>query len=311
MPRLTSRVLLLTAATALACLGPALAASDTGELPATRWSAEAAIGVEYDSNVSVEELDRSANQGDYALTLDAGLALQQALSSSLEAGLTYDFSQSIYDKFSQVDRQTHILGADLGLDLARFDPGLSFFYINSRLDGDSFLELYRASPSLSGFLAKKWFARAAYVYADKTIHDRKGRDAKTNSGEADVYYFLRGLRSYFNMGYRFKHENARADPYDYTSNSLKLRYIQRFELFSRITKLELAWRYEDRDYRSDTSAIDEKRHDERNRFRLDYEIPVLEHAAVQFFAGFADYSSNYTPAAYDQTLVGTRFVFIW
>jgi hypothetical protein len=311
MPRLTCRVLLLTAATAWIFIGPARATSEAEELPAMRWSAEAGIGVEYDSNVSVEELDRSSNQGDYALTLDAGIALQQQLSPIVEAGLTYDFSQTIYDKFSQVDRQTHILGADLGLDFARFDPGFSLFYIISRLDGDSFLELYRASPSISGFLAKKWFARVAYVYADKTINDREGRDAKTNSGEADVYFFLRGLRRYFNMGYRFKHENARADPYDYTSNSVKLRYIQRFELFSRITKLEFAWRYEDRNYRSDTPGIGEKRQDERNRFRLDYEIPVLEKAAVQFFAGFSDYSSNYPPAAYDQTLVGTRIVYTW
>jgi hypothetical protein len=113
------------------------------------------------------------------------------------------------------------------------------------------------------------------------------------------------------MGYRYKHENARADRYDYTSNSVKLRYIQRFELFSRITKLELAWRYEDRKYESDTPGIGEKRDDQRNRFRLNYEIPVLEKAAVQFFAGYADYSSNYQPADYDQTLVGTRFLFSW
>jgi hypothetical protein len=210
-----------------------------------------------------------------------------------------------------VDRQTHILGADLGLDFARIDPALSLFYINSRLDGGKFLELYRVSPSISGFLAKKWFARGAYVYADKTIHERQGRDAKTNAGEADVYFFFRGLRTYFNMGYRYKHENARADRYDYRSNSVKLRYIQRFELFSRITKLELAWRYEDRKYESDTPGIGEKRDDQRNRFRLNYEIPVLEKAAVQFFAGYADYSSNYQPADYDQTLVGTRFLFSW
>lgn len=311
MPRLSCRVHVLTAALAWTCMGQANAASETEKPPTTRWSAQAGVGIEYDSNVSVEEVDRSSNQGDYALTLDAGVAMQRQLSKTVEAGLTYDFSQSIYDTFSQVDRQTHILGADLGLDYARFDPAISLFYINSRLDGNQFLELYRASPSLSGFLAKKWFARGAYVYADKSIHERRGRDAKTNSGEADLYYFFRGLRTYFNLGYRFKHENARADRYDYTSNSLKLRYIQRFELFSRITKLELAWRYEDRQYDSDTPSIGEERDDQRSRIRINYEIPVLEKAAVQFFAGYADYSSNYQPADYDQTLVGTRFLFSW
>jgi hypothetical protein len=204
-----------------------------------------------------------------------------------------------------------MLGADLALDFAKVDPSLSVYYINSRLDGSQFLDLYRVSPSVSGFLGRKWFARGAYVYSDKTIHDKQGRDATTNAGEADGYFFMRGLRQYFNLGYRYRNENAQADQYDYLSNAVKLRYIQRIELFSRLTKLELAWRYEDRKYRSDTPSIGEKRHDQRNRLRLDFEIPVFGNGAVQFYAGYADYQSNYVPADYDQTLVGTRFLYNW
>jgi len=310
MPRLPCRVL-LAVALAGAYPGCAGAAEDEDATIPTSWSAELGVGVEYDSNVAVEEVDVTSNQGDYALTLDAGLGLKQQLSDKADLALTYDFSQSKYDKFSQVDRQTNMLGADLGLDFGRFDPSLSMYYINSRLDGSKFLELYRVSPSVSGFLAQKWFVRGAYVYSDKTINDREGRDARTNAGEADAYYFLRGLRQYFNFGYRFRHENARADQYDYQSNAVKLRFIQRFELFSRLTKLELAWRYENRQYRSDTPSIGEKRNDKRSRFRVDYEVPVFGRAAVQFYVGYADYQSNYRPAAYDQTLVGTRFMYSW
>lgn len=113
------------------------------------------------------------------------------------------------------------------------------------------------------------------------------------------------------MGYRFRHENARENRYDYLSNGFKIRYIHRFEILSRLTKLELAWRYEDRNYRADTPSIGEKRNDQRSRFRLDFEVPVLENGAVQFFAGYANYDSNYPPAAYDQTLVGSRFLYMW
>jgi len=276
-----------------------------------QWSAELGVGVEYDSNVSVEEVDVASSQGDYALTLDAGFALKQALSDRTNAALTYDFSQSNYKEFSQVDRQTHMLGLDLNVSLEGMNPGISLYYIDSRLDGSQFLQLSRFSPYVSGFLSKKWFARGAYVYSDKTINDREGRDATTHSGEGDVYYFIRGLRSYFNIGYRYRNEDAKADQYDYLSNAVKLRFIQRFELFSRLTKLELAWRYEDRKYESDTPSIGEKRHDQRNRLRVDYQIPVFARGAVQFFAGYADYDSNYPPAAYDQTLVGTRFIYSW
>jgi hypothetical protein len=310
MPRLSRRVCLAAAVLVWSCLGRA-AAPEPQQLAPADWSAMLGIGVEYDSNVSVEELDAATNQGDYAMTLDAGLGVKKQLSQRTEAALTYDFSQSNYDKFSQVDRQTHMLGADLGLDLAILDPSLSVYYINARLDGSQFIELVRVSPSVSGFLAQKWFARGAYVYSDKTVHDRAGRDASTNAAEADVYFFVRGLRQYFNLGYRFRHENADADQYDYESNAVKLRFIQRFELFSRLTKLELALRYEDRNYRSDTPSIGEKRQDKRGRLRLDYEVPIIAGAAVQFFAGYADYESNYQPADYDQTIVGTRFLYNW
>ena len=311
MPRLHRRVCLSIAILAGSCAALASAAEKTAPAPPAVWSAELGIGVEWDSNVSVEEVDAASNQDDYAMTLDAGLGVKKQLSETVKGALTYDFSQSLYDRFSQVDRLTNMFGADLAMDLGRVDPGISVYYINSRLDNSQFLDLYRVSPSLSGFLAQKWFGRGAYVYSDKTIHDREGRDATTNAGELDAYYFLRGLRQYFNFGYRYRHENAKADQYDYQSNSVKLRFIQRFELFSRLAKLELAWRYEDRDYRSDTPSIGEKRHDERNRMRLDFEVPVFGNGAIQFFAGYADYESNYNPAAYDQTLIGTRFLYSW
>ena len=280
-------------------------------LAPAQYSAEVGMGAEYDSNVSVEEVDRASNQGDYALTLDVGLEAQKELSRKIEVAATYDFSQVLYKDFSEVDRQTHILGTDLALNLDTVDTGVSFYYIISRLDNEKFLELYRVSPSVSGFLAKKWFARGAYVYSDKSIENRPGRDATTNSGEADLYYFRRGLRSYFNLGYRYKHEDADADRLDYTSNSLKLRYIHRFEIFSRMAKLELAWRYEDRNYSSVTPSIDEDREDQRHRWRADFEIPIIGRSAMQVYYGYANYDSNYSPADYTQNLVGTRFFYRW
>ena len=311
MPRLPRWLQLAVIVLASALLGQAWAAEPAGESLSRDWFAELGVGVEYDSNVSVEEVDISSNKGDYALTLDAGFGLKQELPGDADLALTYDFSQSEYDTYSQVDRQTHMLGMDVAINFEGMDPGVSVYYINSRLDGSQFLELYRLSPYVSGFISKKWFARGAYVYSDKTVNDREGRDATSNAGEADLYFFFRGLRTYFNIGYRLRDEDAKADQYDYLSNGVKLRFIQRFELFSRLTKLELAWRYEDRDYSSDTPSINKKRHDQRNRLRLDFQIPVFNRGAVQFFAGYADYDSNYPPAAYDQTLVGTRFLYTW
>ena len=277
----------------------------------TQFSAEVGIGAEYDSNVSVDELDASINQSDYALLLDGELKLDQQLGEDTELSLTYDFTQSNYEEFSNLDRQTHLLGADLSTKLGKVTTGLSAYYINARLDGNDFLEYYRGSPYVSGFLAKKWFARGAYVYSDKSIDQRPGRDADVHAGEADLYYFRRGLRSYFNLGYKFKDEDAVEAQFDYRAHNFKLRYVHRFDLWSDVLKLEFSWRYEDRDYSSITPSIGEKRKDERHRFKVDLEYPFLEKGAFELYAGYADYESNYPRSDYDQQVVGTRLSWRW
>lgn len=303
-------------ATVLAALAltPPVLAQDSEEkkgMPSPTFSAEIAVGAEYDSNVSVEEVDATSGESDHAIIVDLEVGMDQQLNERTDLSLSYDFSNSKYNEFSQVDRQTHILGADLAYDAGDLNTGISTYYINARLDGDGFLELWRVSPSVSGFISKRWFARGAYVFSDKSLDERPGRDANTHAGEADLYFFRTGLRSYFNLGYQYKDEDAEAARYDYQSHNIKLRYIHRLEVFSRLAKVELSWRYEDRNYRSETPSIGEDRDDNRNRWKVDLEYPINDQATVQLYGGYADYESNLPVADYYQTVFGTRFLYSW
>lgn len=277
----------------------------------TEFSAEVGLGAEYDSNVTVDELDASSSESDYSLIMDAELQLEHQFNDRTEVALTYDFSQSNYDQFSFLDRQTHLLGLDLSTDLGKLSSGLSVYYINARLDGNDFLEYYRGSPYLSGFLSKRWFARGAYVYSDKTIEQNMGRNAESHAGELDLYYFRRGLRSYFNFGYKFKDEDAVEERFDYAANNLKIRYVKRFDVFGEVLKTEYSWRYERRDYSSITPSIGEKREDNRHRWKVDIEYPILTKGTIAIYAGYADYDSNYPRSDYDQQVVGTRLSYRW
>jgi hypothetical protein len=78
-----------------------------------------------------------------------------------------------------------------------------------------------------------------------------------------------------------------------------------------MAKLELAWRYEDRNYSSITPTIGADRDDQRHRWRADFEIPIIGRSAMQVYYGYANYDSNYSPADYTQNLVGTRFFYRW
>ncbi|MEQ8516323.1 MAG: surface lipoprotein assembly modifier [Chromatocurvus sp.] len=302
---------LLLAVTLLCGQAAVAAASDQSTDFKRTWSATVGAGREYDSNVSVSEVDASSGESDYAWTLDLGVGVNQSLGQKTDLALNYDFSQSQYDEFPFVDRQTHIVGANLSTDLTSTKAGLSAYYINSRLDGDPFLEYLRLSPSLSGFLSKRWFARGAYVYAERTISDRNDRDADTHSLEGDLYYFHRGLRSYFNIGYRYRDENTVLDALDFTSHGIKLRYIRRFNVLGTQAKGEISWRYEERRYLSPDPVIEAKRSDDRGRFKLDLEVPLGERATLQWYYSYGDFASNLPRADFTQTIVGTRVEFKW
>ncbi len=299
----------------LSCLALALlaagASAEESELRQREWRGEIGVGAEYDTNVSVDEVDVSSGQGDSAWLVDLELGISQPLGERSDLKLSYDFSQATYERFSRVDRQTHIVGANLGTDLGEANAGVSAYYIKSRLDGEPFLEFVRLSPSLSTFLAKKWFARGAYVYAERDIEERTERDASTHSGEADLYYFHRGLRSYLNIGYRYRDEDATAARFDFSSHGFKLRYIRRFELFERQAKAELAWRFEARRYASPTPNIGEDRKDDRSRWKLDLEIPLTPRLALQAYASYGNYDSNLPRANFTQAILGTRLSYGW
>jgi hypothetical protein len=301
---------LLLVALSLAANDPA--AQDAADSRYARtWSAKVGAGREYDSNVTVSEVDSSSGESDYAWTVDLGVGLNQSLGERTDLSLNYDFSQSSYDEFSFVDRQTHILGSNLSLDLKRTKGGLSAYYVRSLLDGERFLDYLRLSPSLSGFVSKRWFARGAYVFSERTLEDREDRNADTHAVEGDLYYFHRGLRSYFNIGYRYRDEDAVFDALDFRSHGIKLRYIRRFALLGRQAKAEISWRFEARDYTSVDPVISEERNDDRSRWKLDFEVPFGERLTWQWYLSYGDFASNLPRADFIQTIGGTRLEWRW
>lgn len=301
----------LAASAACITAAPGLAETPEKPLPPARYSAQLSLGAEYDSNVTIDELETSSKQDDHAWVLGAKVGIKKQASKRLDFGLNYDFGQTAYNEFSHLDRQTHILGANFGYRLDAVDTGLSLYYVNSLLDGEGFLELYRISPSVTGFLSRRWFARGAWVYSDKRIEQNDERNAETHGTELDLYFFHRGLRSYFNVGYRYKQEDAVIKRLDYQSHSAKLRYIRRIDAIGLQLKAELSFRYEDRDYDGVTPALNEARADKRQRWQLDLEIPTSPRGTVQLYANYGDYQSNFPATDYHQAVVGGRYVLRW
>jgi len=273
-----------------------------------QWEFTLGVGGEYDSNVSVTEVDTSSGEGDRAAVFEAGVRGRRRIGERSEVTINYDFSSTLYEEFGNVDRQTHLGGALFTHNLGPATIGMSGYLIHSRLDGNAFLDYRRFSPSVSGFVAKKWFLRGALVTSRRNISGRNERDADSEAFEADLYYFWRGLRSYFNVGYRWRQEDAVAGEFDFESHGLKLRYIQRVDLLGRQGKAELSWRYEDRDYGEPTPEIDELRRDQRSRWKLDFSMPLTDRLKLELYTSYGNYRSNLPRVDFTQSVTGFRAV---
>lgn len=270
------------------------------------FSVGVSVGAEYDSNISVNELDANTSADDVAAVIDADLDFETEIASDTELSLGYSFSQSLHADFTDFDLQSHFASAGLSHDFGSVDVGGAYRFIYTRLGGDDFLVIQQASPYVSKFFGRKLFVRADYTYTDKNFQSQIARDAEVHAGGADVYYFLNGVRTYFIAGYKFEDEDAVDPQFDYQSHNIKLRFSQRIAVGDRDLKLKLGWRYETRDYSSITPSIGVIRDDNRHRFQSDLEIPITDHIYMQLEYEYADFSSNLPAADYTQSVAGAR-----
>ncbi len=289
----------------------ALAQDQSEDAGKPRFFIELEGGGEYDSAVSLDELDLSSEESDTALRAEAAVGYTQPFGETVELDLSYRYSILDYQDFSEVDQNSHILSADLTKDLGEADIGLSGFYVNSDLDDESFLELARISPYVSGFFTKGWFARAGVVYSDKTNDVNSGRDATTVIGEIDLYHFPPGKPWFFNIGYKYRDEDADAARFDYTGNTYKARYVHRLTLFGNKARFELSYRRLDRDYSSVTPSIGEDRSDERDRAHAQLELALTPRFDAELYYTYSDWGSNLDSVDFNQYVAGLVFRYRW
>ena len=272
----------------------------------TKLDVELAAGYAWDDNVGLDELERATGESDEVTSLEiqgsAEFSFDDRASVRISAGLVDDS----YRQFSQVDRRTESLGINLETQLGKATVGINWFDVSADLDDEAFLTYERISPYVAGFLSKQWFLRGEYVYGEKTIARRPGREADSHSVSIDSYYFIQGLKRYAVLGYTFRVDNARANRYDYDSHALKLRYVHRESLANLPLELELEGKFEDRRYKSPDPFIQTEREDTRLRLSAELRLLITEYASVSVHVKNSDYDSNLPTASYSDLVVGTE-----
>ena len=273
-----------------------------------RFSAEVSAGLEYSSNVSIDELDVVSDTSDIAALLGFELGYELDITSKTSFDIEYSFSQTIHEELDQFNLLTHFGRANLSQDLGRVGVGLSYRYLDASLDGPESMNYRQAAPYLTALFGKTIFVRAEYGHADKEFDVDLGRDAEVESFGTDWFYFLGSPRNYFLVGYRNDQHDAISTEYVYEQDNFKLHFVKRFDVFGRPGKLNVGLRYETRDYEFITASIGVPREEERLKFRLSLELPFTDHVGTIFKYEVRDIESNLPEANRSEQVGSIKFV---
>jgi hypothetical protein len=302
--------LMTTGAISALALGSASAAT-APEKPELRdgpnpITVELSAGVEYDSNVSVIDVDDNTGADDFAAVFDGEVEFAPDLGEDSSFALGYSFSQSLYETFDDFNLQSHLASVDASHDLGIFEIGGAYRFAHSRLGGDSFLTLNQFSPSIARFFGDNLYVRGEYTYTDRNFIGRTDRDGKSNAAAGDVYYFMNGARTYLAAGYRYEKENTLDPQFDFKGDTFRARFSQRFPAGARDGHFRVGYRYEIRDYSSITPSIGVLREDKRHRFNAELEVPIGKALFARLNAEYGDFQSNLPAADFNQTVVSAR-----
>lgn len=257
-------------------------------------------GAEYNSNVSVSEIESATGESDRAATVDAGLDANWQATDRLSVDAGYSYSAQRYQDFDAFDLDMHLLYGDVSYDLDLFSVGTNYYFADANLGGDDFLTLKQYSFYAGKLFNDQWFLRGALNFADKSFDDLPQRDADSEGVSVDAFWFFNEGRSNLVAGYSYDDEDARVRAFSYDADTLRLRYNHRFNMLGKNAQFQGGTRWQDRNYKGITPELGTRRDDRQHISDVRLEVSLTDYLAVAGQLERGDYRSNLASADYTE-----------
>jgi hypothetical protein len=277
------------------------------------WSLAVTSGMEYDTNVSVQQTDTATGVGDGAadLGLSAGYKLiDKTDGPQLAAG--YDFSQNLHFKQKAFDMQTHGLSLNGSTPVGMASVGAGYDFYHLLLGGRSFLDMHMLNPSVSGFVAPGVYARASYIYFSKQFASLyANRNADTHQVGGTLYYFFMKSKAFVSGGAHYENEHTVDPQLRYGSYAANANLQLPITLENHPGKFNLAYEYSRWDYSNITTSIGAKRWENRSTVKGTAEARLVGPLSLTGEYNYIDRRSNFAMANYGESVVqgGLKYVF--
>lgn len=272
-------------------------------------SFDASIGYEYNSVVTIEELDEITAGGDSLINLRLGADYKQEIAKNTEVAIGYTYAQKTHDTLSRFDRNNHYLTAQIEHDFGKTEIGVQYRIYDGSRDNDGFVLSNRIRPYVKTRLSKDLRLEAFYSYEDKEFDQSVSRDAKDNELGAQLTWRLDGSRRYIQLRYVRENSDSVGDEFDYDADKIRAAFTQKIRVAGDDLRARVSWSYDKRNYKNETPSIGAIREDDRHRLGIDLRYPITDNVDIQAEYQKAIYQSNLPTADYDRDRVRVGLAF--
>ncbi len=259
-------------------------------------------GTEYDSNLSVIELDQFSTQSDWAAVLNARLNGRWKATDKLELKGGYSYLSKTYQDYENFDLAIQQLFADASYKFDLATLGASFHHADAELADKDLLTLQQTSVYASRLFSQRVFVRGAVNFQDKDFPSNGERNARNTGFAGDVFVFFNQGATFIATGVTQEQEDANQASFDYDATSLRASINHKFSVWGKKSKVQLGTRYHARDYSDITSAVDSRRADTHRVTNIEWEINLTENIIATSKIERGNYESNFAAADYSETL---------
>jgi hypothetical protein len=210
-------------------------------------------GTEYDSTLTVVELDQTSDKGDWAAVLNGRVGVELKPTERISLKGSYSFASHNYREYSAFDQDLHIVSLDAGIDLAGITWGVSHHFAHAKLASKPLLDLSKTSFYAGKLFSNGVYLRGAFTESDKRFDTNSERNTDGTEMAGDMYYFFNGARTFWSVGASQETEDARSPAFDNDALKLRARFSHTGELAGHKSQVQLGWRYENRDYGKEES----------------------------------------------------------
>ncbi|WP_027328501.1 surface lipoprotein assembly modifier [Marinimicrobium agarilyticum] len=261
-------------------------------------------GARHEDNLVVEELDSVSRESGSAWVGSVDLDLEHELAGGRELGAGYFMEQRTFEQHPEYDLGLHYGYGDLSQRLGpvrvttRLDGSVAY------LGGTRLLENRQIGMELSSLVNRSLYVRGELSFKQTDLLQAPERNNDDTRTQLAGYYFLDGTSHYVSANYRFSAKRAQQFRFDYDAHRFGLLYNRRLSSWA---TLKLDWRYEERQYLSDTSTTaNGVRLDERQRWRARLEVPFTERWELELRYEHRDYASNLDSVDYTDNRLEAR-----